>query len=75
LFNNIARTALALPFGDFRRLYLGLREYISILVLKERYMDSLEYELVGYVRDDFLASHENAFGKVRAVGAKDGMPT
>lgn len=61
--------------GDFRRLYLGIREDVTIVRLNERYMDSMEYGWLGYIRCDVQAVSENSFGKIHAIGAGSALST
>ena len=61
--------------GDWSKLYLGIRSDITVTVLKERYMDALQYGFLSTLRADVQPSNENAFGRIVAIGAASGAPT
>ena len=47
--------------GDFSQLLMGIRSEIRVEILRERFMDNLQFGLIAHARVDFAASRENAF--------------
>jgi HK97 family phage major capsid protein len=53
-----ATTANSLSFGDFRYLFIGIRDEVQIVVLKERYADHGQVGFLVWVRADVQLAHE-----------------
>ncbi len=47
--------------GDFSQLLIGVRSSIRVEILRERFMDSLQFGLIAHARIDFAAARESAF--------------
>jgi HK97 family phage major capsid protein len=47
--------------GDFSQLLMGIRSEIRVEILRERFMDNLQFGLIAHARVDFAASRESAF--------------
>lgn len=53
--------------GDFTKLLIGMRQDIRIEILRERYMDSMQYALVAHMRADVAVEHAAAFHTITGV--------
>jgi HK97 family phage major capsid protein len=53
--------------GNFAEMLLGVRTDIRIEVLKERYMDNLQFGLVAHLRADVAVQHAGAFFTITGV--------
>jgi HK97 family phage major capsid protein len=53
--------------GDFSQLLIGVRSSIRVEVLRERFMDNLQFGLIAHARIDFAASREGAFTVLAGV--------
>lgn len=53
--------------GNFAQMLMGVRTDIRIEVLKERYMDNLQYGLVAHLRADVAVQHAGAFFTITGV--------
>lgn len=53
--------------GNFSKLLIGMRQQITIEILKERYMDNLQYGLIAHLRTDIVAEHAEAFHTITGV--------
>ena len=53
--------------GDFTKLLIGMRQDIRIEILRERYMDSMQYALVAHLRADVAVEHAAAFHTITGV--------
>lgn len=53
--------------GDFSQLLIGVRSSIRVEVLRERYMDNLQFGLIAHARVDFAAAREGAFTVLDSV--------
>lgn len=47
--------------GDFGQLLMGIRSEIRVEILRERFMDNLQFGLIAHARVDFAAARESAF--------------
>ncbi|PWG18067.1 phage major capsid protein [Salibaculum griseiflavum] len=47
--------------GDFSQLMIGVRSSIRVEILRERFMDNLQFGLIAHARIDFAAARESAF--------------
>ena len=47
--------------GDFSQILMGVRSSIRVEVLRERFMDTLQFGLICHARIDFAAARESAF--------------
>ena len=47
--------------GDFSQLLMGIRSEVRIEILRERFMDSLQFGLIAHARVDFAVAREGAF--------------
>lgn len=47
--------------GDFSQLLMGIRSQVRIEILRERFMDNLQFGLIAHARVDFAAAREGAF--------------
>ena len=47
--------------GDFGQLLIGIRSEIRVEILRERFMDNLQFGLIAHARVDFAAARESAF--------------
>jgi HK97 family phage major capsid protein len=53
--------------GDFSQLLIGIRSTIRVEILRERFMDNLQFGLIAHARVDFAAAREGAFTVLDAV--------
>lgn len=53
--------------GDFSQLMIGVRSEIRVELLRERYMDALQFGLIAHARVDFAAARESAFTVLSGV--------
>lgn len=53
--------------GDFTQLLMGVRQEIRVEILRERYMDNLQFGLICHARVDFAAARESAFTVLDAI--------
>ena len=53
--------------GDFSQLLMGIRSEIRVEILRERFMDNLQFGLIAHARVDFAAAREGAFTVLDAV--------
>jgi HK97 family phage major capsid protein len=58
-----------LYLGDWTQLLLGIRLQVRIELLRERYVDSLQYGWVAYMRADTALAHPAAFGRLISIPA------
>jgi len=54
--------------GDFTQLMMGVRSDIRVEILRERFMDNLQFGLIAHARVDFAAARESAFTVLPDVG-------
>lgn len=54
--------------GDFTQLMVGVRSGIRVEILRERYMDNLQFGLICHARIDFAAARESAFTVLTVTG-------
>ena len=47
--------------GDFSQMLMGIRSEIRVEILRERFMDNLQFGLIAHARVDFAAARESAF--------------
>jgi len=47
--------------GDFSQLLIGVRSSIRVEILRERFMDNMQFGLIAHARIDFAAARESAF--------------
>ena len=47
--------------GDFSQMLMGIRSEIRLELLRERFMDNLQFGLIAHARVDFAAARESAF--------------
>lgn len=64
--NNASRIFV----GDFRQLFVGIRTQLRVEVLRERYVDNLQYAWLAYLRADIGLAHDESFVQITGV-----MPT
>lgn len=55
--------------GDFGQLLMGIRSEIRVEILRERFMDNLQFGLIAHARVDFAAARESAFTVLDGVTA------
>lgn len=55
--------------GDFSQLLIGVRSSIRVEILRERFMDNLQFGLIAHARIDFAAARESAFTVLDGVTA------
>ncbi|PVZ47916.1 phage major capsid protein [Thalassobacter stenotrophicus] len=55
--------------GDFTQLLIGFRSSIRVEILRERFMDNLQFGLIAHARVDFAAARESAFTVLDGVTA------
>ncbi|MEN8896908.1 MAG: phage major capsid protein [Yoonia sp.] len=53
--------------GDFSQLLMGIRSEIRVEILRERFIDNLQFGLIAHARVDFAAARESAFTVLDAV--------
>ncbi|MFN4290061.1 MAG: phage major capsid protein [Permianibacter sp.] len=53
--------------GDFRQLYIGVRQGLRIEVLRERYADQMQYGFIAHLRADVAAAQPSNFCKVIGI--------
>ena len=53
--------------GDFGQLLIGVRSDIRVEILRERFMDNLQFGLICHARIDFAAGREGAFTKLTGI--------
>lgn len=53
--------------GDFSQLLIGIRSTIGVEILRERFMDNLQFGLIAHARVDFAAARPTAFTVLDAI--------
>lgn len=53
--------------GDWSQLMIGMRSEIRIVLLRERYMENLQFGFIAHVRVDFAATRDSAFTVLDAI--------
>lgn len=53
--------------GDFRQLYIGVRQGLRIEVLRERYADQLQYGFIAHLRADVAVAQPSNFCKIIGI--------
>lgn len=62
-----ATTASSILTGNFRELFIGIRDQVSITVLKERYADFGQIGFLVWMRADVQLAHKASFCRVKGV--------
>lgn len=62
-----ATTASSILFGDFRNLFIGIRDQVSITVLKERYADYGQVGFLVWLRADVQLAHKASFSRLKGI--------
>jgi HK97 family phage major capsid protein len=58
-----------LYLGDWTQLLLGIRTQVRVELLRERFVDNLQYGWVAYLRADVALAHPAAFGRLISIPA------
>lgn len=62
-----ASNASSILFGDFRHLFIGLRDEMNITVLKERYADNGQIGFLCWMRADVQLAHKASFSLLKGI--------
>lgn len=62
-----ATTASSIVFGNFRELFIGMRDEMQITVLKERYADYGQVGFLCWMRADVQLAHKASFSRLKGV--------
>lgn len=62
-----ATNASSIVFGDFRNLFIGLRDEMNITVLKERYADYGQVGFLCWMRADVQLAHKASFSRLKGI--------
>lgn len=62
-----ANNASSIIMGDFKQMMIGVRSYLRIEVLKERYAENMQYAFLAHLRADVQFTHPEAFTKVIGI--------
>jgi len=62
-----ASNASSLLIGNFRELFIGLRDQVSITILKERYADYGQVGFLVWMRADVQLAHKASFCALRGI--------
>jgi HK97 family phage major capsid protein len=59
----------SLYMGDWTQLLLGIRTQVRVELLRERFVENLQYGWVAYLRADVALAHPAAFGRLISIPA------
>jgi HK97 family phage major capsid protein len=62
-----AVNASSILFGNFRELFIGIRDQVSITVLKERYADYGQVGFLVWMRIDAQLAHKASFSRLKGI--------
>lgn len=62
-----ASNASSILFGDFTQLYIGIRDQVSITILKERYADYGQIGFLVWMRADAQLAHKVSFSRLKGI--------
>lgn len=62
-----ASTASSILFGDFRHLFIGMRDEVQITVLRERYADYGQVGFLCWMRADVQLAHKASFSRLKGI--------
>ena len=62
-----ATNASSLLFGNFRELFIGIRDQVSITVLRERYADYGQVGFLVWMRADVQLAHKASFSRLKGI--------
>lgn len=62
-----ANNASSIVFGNFRELFIGMRDEMSITVLKERYADYGQVGFLCWMRADVQLAHKASFCRLKGI--------
>lgn len=64
-----SNVASSIVFGDFRQLFIGIRDEMSITILKERYADYGQIGFLCWMRADVQLAHKESFSRLKGITA------
>ena len=64
---GVTTTASSMLFGDFRELFIGIRDQVSITILKERYADYGQIGFLVWMRADVQLAHKASFARLKGI--------
>lgn len=62
-----ATNASSILFGDFRHLFIGMREEVRITILRERYADYGQVGFLCWMRADVALAHKASFSRLKGI--------
>lgn len=62
-----ANNASSILFGNFRNLFIGIRDEVSITVLKERFADYGQVGFLVWMRADVQLAHKASFSRLKGI--------
>lgn len=62
-----SNNASSVLFGDFRHLFIGVRDQMSITVLRERYADYGQVGFLCWMRADVQLAHKASFSRLKGI--------
>jgi HK97 family phage major capsid protein len=62
-----ATTASSILFGDYRHLFIGMRDEVQITVLRERYADYGQVGFLCWMRADVQLAHKASFSRLKGI--------
>lgn len=62
-----ATTASSILFGDFRELFIGMRDEMQVTLLKERYADYGQVGFLCWMRADVQLAHKASFSRLKGI--------
>lgn len=62
-----ATNASSIVFGDFRNLFIGVRDEMNITVLRERYADYGQVAFLCWMRADVQLAHKASFCRLKGI--------
>lgn len=62
-----ATNASSIVFGDFRHLFIGIRDELQVTLLKERYADYGQVGFLCWMRADVQLAHKASFSRLKGI--------
>ena len=62
-----ADNASSIVFGDFRHLFIGVRDEMQITIMRERYADYGQIGFLCWMRADVQLAHKASFSRLKGI--------
>lgn len=62
-----ATTASSIGYGNFRELFIGMRDQVEVTVLRERYADYGQIGFLVWMRADVQLAHKASFSRLKGI--------